>query len=42
VQLSKTKAQVLTISAPFLHNVDEIMGEYGMFSTKLYRSAVRK
>jgi hypothetical protein len=35
VQLSKTKAQVLTISAHIWHDVDEILGEYGLFSTNL-------
>jgi hypothetical protein len=42
VQLSKTKAQVLTISAPFWHLLDEILGEYGLFSTNLHQSAARK
>jgi hypothetical protein len=42
VQLSKIKAQALTIFAPFWHGVDEILGEYGLFSTKLYPSADRK
>jgi hypothetical protein len=42
VQLSKTKAHVLTISAPLWHVVDEILGEYGLFSTNLYQSAGRK
>jgi hypothetical protein len=36
VQLSKTKAQVLMISAPFWHLLDEILGEYDLFSTNLY------
>ncbi len=42
VQLSKTKAQELTVSAPFLHVLDEILGEYGLVSTNLHQSAVRK
>ncbi len=42
VQLSKTKAQVLTISAPLWHDVDDILGDYGLFSTKLYQFAVGK
>jgi hypothetical protein len=31
VQLSKTKAQALTISAPPWHVLDEILGECGLF-----------
>ncbi len=42
VQLSKTKAQELTISAPLWHDVDEILGDYGLFSTDIYQSAVGK
>jgi hypothetical protein len=42
VQLSKTNAQELTISAPLWHVVDEILGEYGLFSTNLHQYAGRK
>jgi hypothetical protein len=42
VQLSNKKAQELTIPAPLWHVLDEILGEYVLFSTKLYRSAERK
>jgi hypothetical protein len=42
VQLSKTKAQVLTITAPLWHVVDEILGENGSVSTNLHQSAARK
>jgi hypothetical protein len=42
MQLSKTNAQELTISDPLWLDLDEISGEYGLFSTKPYRSADRK